>query len=261
MDIERMKKLLNSGIEAGHKVKEVREVVKTYTTQKQDMYDDTAEILKPSIDAQKSVKESIDKKQDQLITQLKENQEKIVKSIEFNPKKPITWKGEKLPALDWDCDESEDVGEDDGEDEEVKPSTSKEKPQFIDIDKGITDEYIKFLNDKELPKPSEIFNKGLDPNEMIKKVNNKIKRSKEYIESHSTKKGQPYKKLKKIQLATNNRNKVKLPYLEDYLVRLQHIQAAPKYIGHGIYTQKKRNAYKISQKGQYGGLFIDIPKL
>ena len=34
-------------------------------------------------------------------------------------------------------------------------------------------------------------------------------------------------------------------------------------IGKGIrrYNQPKRNAYKISQKGQYGGLVIDLPKL
>ena len=57
MDIERMKTLLKSGIEAGNKVKAVREVVKTNKTQKQDMYDDTAEILKPSIEVQKTVKE------------------------------------------------------------------------------------------------------------------------------------------------------------------------------------------------------------
>ena len=33
--------------------------------------------------------------------------------------------------------------------------------------------------------------------------------------------------------------------------------------GKGIrrYNQPKRNAYKISQKGQYGGLVIDLPKL
>ena len=75
MDIERMKKLLTSGIEAGNKVKAVREVVKTYKTQKQDMYDDTAEILKPSIDVQKKVKKTIDNKQDELITQLAINDE------------------------------------------------------------------------------------------------------------------------------------------------------------------------------------------
>jgi len=82
MDIERMKKLLKSGIEAGNKVKAVREVVKTYNTQKQDMYDDTSEILKPSIDAQKSVKESIDKKQDKVIKELQKNQQVLKSGLE-----------------------------------------------------------------------------------------------------------------------------------------------------------------------------------
>ena len=100
MDIERMKKLLSSGIEAGNKVKEVRGVIKAYKTQKQDMYDDTAEILKPSIEVQKNVKktinekqnklieklqenkETVDKKQDEVIQQLKENQVELNKSID-----------------------------------------------------------------------------------------------------------------------------------------------------------------------------------
>ena len=141
MDIERMKKLLSSGIEAGNKVKEVREVIKTYKTQKQDMYDDTAEILKPSLDIQKEIKEKTDKKQDEIIKQLKENQEKLVEAIEYDPNKAITWKGEKRPALDWDYDEGEDediiqLGDDEGEydegeDEEVKPSTSEKKPKIL----------------------------------------------------------------------------------------------------------------------------------
>ena len=59
MDIARMKKLLSSGIEAGNKLKAVREVIKSYKTQKQDMYDDTAEILKPSIEAQGKVKKKL----------------------------------------------------------------------------------------------------------------------------------------------------------------------------------------------------------
>ena len=77
MDIERMKKLLSSGIEAGNKVKQVREVIKTYKTQKQDMYDDTAEILKPSIEVQKNVKKTIDEKQNKLIEKLQENKETV----------------------------------------------------------------------------------------------------------------------------------------------------------------------------------------
>ena len=58
-----MKKLLKSGIEAGNKTKAVRKVVKTYQTQKQDMYYDTAEIMKPSIKVQKKVKETIEEEQ------------------------------------------------------------------------------------------------------------------------------------------------------------------------------------------------------
>ena len=266
-----MKKLLTSGIEAGNKVKAVREVVKTYKTQKQDMYDDTAEILKPSLDVQKEVKKTIDEKQDKLIKQLEKNQEKIVEAIEFDPKKAITFEGKKLPALDWvphesedevkDEDEDEGEDEDEDEDEEVKPSTSEKKPQYLNLDKGITVEYKNLLEDKGLPIPSEIFKKGSDPNELITKVNSKIKRNQDYIKEYSTKKGEPYKKLKKIQLSTYQRHKMELPYLEDYLVRLNHIKAAPKYMGEGIHTRKKRNAYKISQNAQYGGLVIDLPKL
>ena len=81
MDIERMKKLLRSGIEAGNKVKAAREVIKTYKTQKQDVYDDTAEILKPTIDAQKSIKESVDKKQDEVIDQLRSSQLAITRGM------------------------------------------------------------------------------------------------------------------------------------------------------------------------------------
>ena len=100
MDIDRMKKLLTSGIEAGNKLKAVREVVKTYKTQKQDMYDDTKEILKPSIEVQKNVKttidekqnklieklqenkETVDRKQDEVIQQLKKNQKELIKSVD-----------------------------------------------------------------------------------------------------------------------------------------------------------------------------------
>ena len=197
-----MKKLLTSGIEAGNKVKEVCEVIKTYKTQKQDMYDETAEIFKPSIDVQKEVKQTIDEKQDKIIKKLEENQEKIVEAIEFNPTKAVTFKGEKLPELDWipyesedevyesedevkDEDEGKDVDED--EDEEVKPSTSEKKPQYLNLDKRITVEYKNVLEDKGLPIPSEILKKGSDPNELITKVNYKIKRNEDYIKEHSKK--------------------------------------------------------------------------
>ena len=53
-----------------------------------------------------------------------------------------------------------------------------------------------------------------------------------------------------------------MKYFNDYLQRLKHIQAAPKFLGEGVYTQRKRNAYKVNPKnGTYGNLIIDLPKL
>ena len=49
--------------------------------------------------------------------------------------------------------------------------------------------------------------------------------------------------------------------LQKYRQRISVIPEGLKTLGSGIYTQKKRNAYKISQNGQYGGLIIDLPKL
>ena len=43
--------------------------------------------------------------------------------------------------------------------------------------------------------------------------------------------------------------------------RLIHVKAAPKYMGTGILSQRKKNAYKIGQGGSYGNLTIDLPKL
>ena len=47
MDIKRMEKLLASEIEAGKNVKEVREVIKTYDKQKQDMSIESSKLFKP----------------------------------------------------------------------------------------------------------------------------------------------------------------------------------------------------------------------
>ena len=58
--------------------------------------------------------------------------------------------------------------------------------------------------------------------------------SENYIKERSTKKGEPLKSLSKIQKTTYQRNKTEIPYFEDYLTRLEHIKAAPKYMGEGI---------------------------
>lgn len=52
MDIEKAKKLLRSQIDAGQVTRKVRDIIKTDKVSKQDAYDTTAELLKPTIDVQ-----------------------------------------------------------------------------------------------------------------------------------------------------------------------------------------------------------------
>ncbi|CAH3150418.1 unnamed protein product [Pocillopora meandrina] len=212
MDIERMKKLLSSGIEAGNKVKEVREVIKSYKTQKQDMYDDTAEILKPSIEIKKKVKETIDEKQNKLIKKLQENketvdrkQDEVIRQLQENQ-----------------IDDEEGV-------EEV------EKPKSL-LDPGATEIIKKY---------------GFDPTLQNIPSENEFKK----LISSTT--GKQNSKNAIIKNLAKKESKALSDYLK--LVKARKLGITQK--ASGIYTQPKRNAYKISQRGQYGGLVIDLPKL
>ena len=50
--------------------------------------------------------------------------------------------------------------------------------------------------------------------------------------------------------------------LQKYRNRISVIPEGLKTVGKGIYTQKKRNAYKVNpQNGTYGNFIIDLPKL
>ena len=283
MDIERMKKLLNSKIEVGKKVNEVREVVKNYNKEKQDMYDYTEKLFKPSIKAQKDIKKSIDDKQDELINQIQINDElanmkqnQVIAKLQQNNNKQdeiITNIQENQKALTkglYDIiepyqreiifrDELPKMIEDEGSDDEadkVEPSTSKMKS---DLDIGFSNEEIKKLMNRNLPPPSIILKSHLDNtinlNEFIKELGEKTKEL-------GRKKGTLSKKSSK----KNNKQKIsdlsdEIALLQKYKKRIDIIEEGAKTVGTGIYTQKKRNAYKISQNGQYGGLVIDLPKL
>ena len=219
MDIERMKKLLTSGIEAGNRVKAVREVVKTYITQKQDMYDDTAEILKPSIDAKKSIKESIDEKQDKVIEQLQENQKALAEGIdnvlEANLR-AITFEEELPKAIE---------GPDEPEIELIK----------LDVDNNFTKIDKVILNNHKLIKPKDLTQIP------IQKLLEERNKSVEIAKTIGRKKGQ-----KKTSSEDKKSYDIVLQTLKKYRVTIDDIMASFKYKSHtgkGIYTQKKRNAY------------------
>lgn len=254
-----MKKLLSSGIEAGNKVKEVREVIKSYKTQKQDMYDDTAEILKPSIEIQKKVKETIDEKQNKLIKKLQENKETVDRKqdevirqlqenqIEFNNSISnmsetmsdiMSQQGSVSGVKSWLSDlPSEitpmDIIEEEDSDEEGVEEV--EKPKSL-LDPGATEIIKKY---------------GFDPTLQNIPSENELKK----LISSTT--GKQNSKNAIIKNLAKKESKALSDYLK--LVKARKLGITQK--GSGIYTQPKRNAYKISQRGQYGGLVIDLPKL
>ena len=82
MDISQFQKLSNSKIEAGREIRAVRNELKEYKEAKQDAYEGLSETYKPLIDVQKSFQKSVDKKQDELIEQLQENQKAITSGLE-----------------------------------------------------------------------------------------------------------------------------------------------------------------------------------
>ena len=257
MDIERYKRLATSKVNAGRATKAVRDTLKDVEYSKQDQYEERGEMFKPVIDSQMEIKKAVDEKQDELIKRFREGQDEILKAIEYDPKK--TYEGKKLPELDYDVGDDDDY-EDIVEIDDEKPNTSKPTPKVINLDKGINDDYKQFLDDKKLPMPSELV--GSDKiNSWVKKANGKIGRSEAYIYEQSTKTGKPLKDLSTIQKTTLERNKRQRTYLKDYLSRLIHVKAAPQYMGTGILSQRKGNAYKIGQGGSYGNLTIDLPKL
>lgn len=254
-----MKKLLSSRIEAGNKVKEVREVIKSYKTQKQDMYDDTAEILKPSIEIQKKVKETIDEKQNKLIKKLQENKETVDRKqdevirqlqenqIEFNNSISnmsetmsdiMSQQGSVSGVKSWLSDLPSEVTpmdiieEEDSDEEGVE---EVEKPKSL-LDPGATEIIKKY---------------GFDPTLQNIPSENELKK----LISSTT--GKQNSKNAIIKNLAKKESKALSDYLK--LVKARKLGITQK--ASGIYTQPKRNAYKISQRGQYGGLVIDLPKL
>ena len=254
-DIERMKKLLESGIEAGNNVKAVREVIKTYNTRKQDMYDNTSEIFKPSFDLQKEMKKKTDEKQDEIIEQLKKNQKAITSGLEdialmnASTELPELKTATKLP-IDYNPKMMDDI-----DDKPEKKSIYKS-----DMDKGFTTDEMKKLIGYNLSPPSQILKLhhegSIDVNDFNQSIGEKLK----YLgrQKGSMSRTKKLRDINKEEIHDLNKD-IKL--LQKYRKTIGLVEEGVKTLGEGIYTQKKRNAYKISKEGQYGGLVIDLPKL
>ena len=227
MDIDRFKRLSIPKIEAGKMAKVVRDVIKEVLTNKQNVYEKTSEDLIP-------LTEKFDKEIEE-ISKLRED---------FN--KQVVPYGEQVQKL-------------------ALPGPSGEvAPKMIaDMNKGFTQEELTFIQNQGLPLPADIFLKTLkQPN---------------YAKQIMDESGEINKKLgqKKAHLSTTKANRKKhkdeiaeytrgIDMMKKYRQRIGIVEEGTKTlkVGQGIYTQKKRNAYKVNpQTGVYGNIRIDVPKL
>ena len=143
------------------------------------------------------------------------------------------------------------------------PSGEVAPKMVADMNKGFTQEELAFIQNQELPLPADIFLQTLkEPN---------------YAKQILDKSGEMNKELgrKKAHLSTTKANRKKnkdeiaeytegIDIIRKYRQRIGIVEEGTKTLktGQGIYTQKKRNAYKINPNtGVYGNVRIDVPKL
>ena len=228
MDIKQFQKLSNSKIESGRTIRAVRNDLKEYKEAKQDAYEGLSETYKPIIDVQQRIAEKNDEKQDKLIEQLQENQKALTQVIDSN-QKAIIFDTELPKAI---------------EDKETGVT-------ILNIDNAFNrDDRIILKNNKLLP-PKDLtqvsLNKLTEEREKAAEIAKAIGRNKRFASD-------------KVRQSFD----MELDTLRRYRKTIDDVRNSWKYQtkkGSGIYTQKKRNAYKIDQNGQYGGLIIDLPKL
>ena len=133
-------------------------------------------------------------------------------------------------------------------------------PYEANLDKGFNDDEIKILMENELYPPSSLLERIKDGSLVFKDYDNKVGK---IIKEIGRQKGVLSRGKSKI---TNEAKiymlNMKMEMVKKYKKRIQLIPEGIETIsGEGLVTQPKRNAYKINQYGQYGGLMIDIPKL
>ena len=131
------------------------------------------------------------------------------------------------------------------------------------MNKGFTQEELALIQIMNLPLPADVFLQTLKAPNYSKEI---------LAESDELNKGLGRQKVRLSTTKTNrkkNRDEIAV-YDEDidtirkYRQRIGILEKGTKTlkVGKGIYTQKKRNAYKINlQTGVYGNVNIDVPEL
>ena len=162
MDLQRLEQISEAKIKAGILTKEVRDTLKEYKHNKQDLQQGLSETFKPIIKAQEKTKQTIDDKQDKLIEQLQKNQKAITSGLEniemlaIQPgqPQPQPQQATKLP-----------IG--------YKPAMMKSSYES-NLDKGFNDDEIEIMMEYELIPPSSLLERIKDGSLVFKDYDNKV---------------------------------------------------------------------------------------
>ena len=227
MDIERFKRFSLPKIEAGKMTKVVRDVIKEVRTNKQNVYEKTSEDLQPLTEKFDEEIEEISKLREDVNKQVVPYAEQVQRLALPGPS------GEGAPKL------------------------------ISDLNAGFIADELQIIQKYNLPIPGDVLLATIE--------------KRHYAPQISDQSGDINQKLglKKGQLMTTKKNRKKnaaeiaeydkeIATIQKYRDRIDLVKKgmATLTVGKGIYTQKKRNAYKINPNtGVYGNISIDIPKL
>ena len=223
MDLQRLKQLSEAKIKAGTITKQVRDTLKEYKHDKQDLQQGLSETFKPIIKAQEETKQTIDEKQDKLIEQLEKNQKALTSGLEdiamltYQPetqspeaKLPIGYK----PLM-------------------ISPDVESNLDAGFDIDE------IQKLMQYDLAPPSSVLQASMQGDIDIKDYDANIGKM---LKKLGTKKGP----LSKGQGKTKNKDKI--DKIDEDIKLLQKYKGRIKIIPEGMKTIKKGSGYTQPKK-------------
>ena len=245
MDLQRLKQLSEAKIKAGTITKQVRDTLKEYKHDKQDLQQGLSETFKPIIKAQEETKQTIDEKQDKLIEQLEKNQKALTSGLEdiaMLTYQPETQSPEaKLP-----------IG--------YKPLMMSPDVES-NLDAGFDIDEIQKLMQYDLAPPSSVLQASVQGDIDIKDYDENIGKM---LKKLGTKKGP----LSKGQGKTKNKDKIDkidedIKLLQKYRGRIKIIPEGMKTIkkGSGCTQPKKKYSKKFKKLGSGVVYFNDANDL
>ena len=252
MDLANARKFIDSVSDKYKTIREVTEVKNAIKNNEQArdivMSDHFKTLREPLIEQQKQS----DEKQDKVIQQLKENQLALTSGFKdlVETNKDILTLNKELPFA--------------GEQQPAIPAPSPGEVITAKPNNMFTESELEFLK-KSFNEPNDLlkmseeqlvtaYNEAKDENRSVGIKIGGLKRRKPKTEDE--------KQQLDYDLKTYERTR---DIMDRYLTTIKNVSQLPQYTkkGEGVrkYKQPRRNAYKITPGNQYGGLFIDVPKL